>query len=116
MLGDVAREAAERFADTTAYIAADGSPLSYRGLDHRADEVAAGLRSRGVGEGDVVALVLPQSPEYMVTYIAAARLGAVTAGVNTRLSPPERAAVLAIADAKLVVDSLDAVDALRVAG
>ena len=31
----------------------------------------------------MVALVLPQLPEYFVLYIAAARLGAITAGVNT---------------------------------
>ena len=93
MLGDVAKEAAERFGERTAYVAPDGSTLSFAELDRAADEVAVGLQRRGVGEGDVLALVLPQTPEYMVTYIAAARLGAITAGVNTRLSAPERAAM-----------------------
>jgi acyl-CoA synthetase (AMP-forming)/AMP-acid ligase II len=116
MLGRVAREAAERFADHTAYVAPDGRTISYRELDRRADEVAAGLAKQGVREGDVVALVLPQLPHYFVLYIAAARLGAITAGVNTRLSATERAAVLQIADAKLVVDDPDAIDDLRVEG
>jgi acyl-CoA synthetase (AMP-forming)/AMP-acid ligase II len=116
MLGDVAKEAAERFGDTTAYVSADGRALSYRDLDRMADEVASGLARRGVVEGDVVALVLPQAPEYMVMYIAAARIGAITAGVNVRLSAPERAAVLATAGPKLVIDHVDAIDELRVAG
>jgi acyl-CoA synthetase (AMP-forming)/AMP-acid ligase II len=90
--------------------------VSYRELDQLADEVAVGLARAGVREGDVVALVLPQTPEYFVAYIAAARIGANTAGVNARLSAPERAAVLASADAKLVIDSIDGVLGLAVAG
>src|SRR5689334_12321616 len=97
MLGRVAREAAERFGDDTAYVAPAGWSLSYRDLDRVADEVACGLVSRGVREGDVVALVLPQTPEYLVAYVAAARIGAITAGVNPKLAPPERAAVLTAA-------------------
>jgi acyl-CoA synthetase (AMP-forming)/AMP-acid ligase II len=116
MLGNVAKEAAERFGDTTAYVAPNGWVLSYRDLDRMADEVAVGLSTRGVGEGDVVALVLPQTPEYFVAYIAAARLGAITAGVNARLAAPEQAAVLATADPKMVVDTPSAVLELRVPG
>lgn len=116
MLGVIAKDAAERFGDTTAYVASDGSAVSYRELDRMADEVAAALTRRGVGEGDVIALVLPQSPEYFVAYIAAARIGAITAGVNVRLSAPERAAVLATADPKLVIDELSSVHELRAPG
>ena len=113
MLGRTAKEAAERFGDTTAYVAPNGWALSYRELDRMADEVAVGLARQGVGEGDVVALVLPQTPEYVVAYVAASRLGAITAGVNVRLSAPERAAVLSIADPKVVIDDPTAVHALR---
>ncbi len=67
------------------------------------DEVAVGLSRRGVREGDVVALVLPPSGEYLVAYVAAAKLGAITAGVNDRLSPAERDAVLDTAGARLVL-------------
>ena len=53
---------------------------TYADLDRISDEVAAGLARRGVGEGDVVALVLPPGPEYLLAYLAAAKLGAITAG------------------------------------
>ncbi len=115
MLGRVAREAAERFADHTAYVVPDGRTMSYRELDRRADEVAAGLAGHGVREGDVVALVLPQLPDYVVLYIAAARVGAITAGVNTRLSASD-ATDPDIAAPKLIVDDPDTVDELRVEG
>jgi cyclohexanecarboxylate-CoA ligase/acyl-CoA synthetase len=40
--------------------------------------VAAGLRSLGVRAGDRIAVQLPNWPEYVLTYFALARLGAVT--------------------------------------
>ena len=53
----------------------------------------------------MLALVLPSCPEHVVLYAAAAKLGAVTAGVNHRLTPHERDAVLGVADADLVVST-----------
>lgn len=103
MLGEVTAEAGRRFGDAPAYVACAGWTVSYAQLDRLSDEVAAGLRSRGVGLGDVVALALPPIPEYPVAYLAAAKVGAVTAGINPRLSAPERARVLSAARAKLVL-------------
>jgi acyl-CoA synthetase (AMP-forming)/AMP-acid ligase II len=103
MLPSTTREAARRFADATAYVAADGWTLSYRDLDRVSDEVAAGMTRRGVSAGDVVALVLPPGPEYLLAYLAAAKVGAITAGVNDRLAPAERDGVLAIAGPRVVI-------------
>ncbi len=103
MLGSVVSEAAGRFGDATCVVAADGWTVSYDELHTASDEVAAGLLERGVGEGDVVALVLPSTPEHLVAYAAAAKIGAVTAGVNARLTTPERTAVLARARPRLVL-------------
>jgi acyl-CoA synthetase (AMP-forming)/AMP-acid ligase II len=103
MLPATTREAARRFADATAYVTADGWKLSYRDLDRVSDEVAAGMTRRGVSAGDVVALVLPPGPEYLLAYLAAAKIGAITAGVNDRLAPAERDALLAIAGPRMVI-------------
>src|SRR5512144_1655310 len=54
MLPAIAREAAEQFADATAYVAPDGWALSYRDLDRTSDEVAVGLARRGLTAGDVL--------------------------------------------------------------
>ncbi len=72
-------------------------------MDRVSDEVAAGLQARSVGIGDVVALVLPSSPEYLVAYLAAAKVGAITAGVNDKLAAGERNGVLGIARPALVL-------------
>lgn len=103
MLARLAREAARRFGDRIAYVAPGGWSLTYGELDLLSDEVAAGLAARGIGEGAVVALVLPTLPEYVIAYLAAAKVGAITAGVNIRLAPPEREAVLARANPDLVL-------------
>ena len=103
MLGELIGEAARRFGDHPAFVAAEGWSLSYADLARLSDEVAAGLSRRGVGIGDVVAMVLPPIPEWFVVYLAAAKLGAVTTGVNARLSRPERARVLQVAGPRVTV-------------
>jgi acyl-CoA synthetase (AMP-forming)/AMP-acid ligase II len=115
VLGDVVREAAARYGETALYVTPDGHELSYAALDRRSDEVALGLAARGVRAGDVVALILPSGPAYAVAYVASAKIGAVTAGVNDRLSPPERLRCLAVARPRLVVASTELVRATEVA-
>jgi acyl-CoA synthetase (AMP-forming)/AMP-acid ligase II len=97
--------AANRFGERNAYVTEGGWFVTYADIDRVSDEVAGGFAKRGVGAGDVVALVLPPGPEYLLAYCAAAKLGAITAGVNDRLSARERDAVLEIAGPKLVVDT-----------
>src|SRR5206468_11823647 len=48
------------------------------------DRVAAGLAARGLRPGEVAALLLPSTPLYPIAYLGAARLGAVTTGINVR--------------------------------
>ena len=107
MLDRTLRAAAERWGPAPAYVATQGWTVSYADLDRLAGEVAVGLAERGLREGDVLALVLPPTPEYLIAYLAAARLGATTAGVNARLTPDERTAVLARAGASLVLATPD---------
>jgi acyl-CoA synthetase (AMP-forming)/AMP-acid ligase II len=114
-LPDTVAEAARRFGDRTAYVAPDGRPLTYADIDRISDEAAVGLAVRGVRMGDVVAVTLPPGVEYLLTYCAVAKLGAITAGINDRLSARERDAMLDVADPKLVVVGADEVHDLLVA-
>ncbi len=103
MLAEIAAEAAERFGPAPAFVADEGLTLSYEQFDRLADEAAVGLAELGVGEGDVVGLLLPSVPEHFVAYVAAAKLGALTAAVNPKLVHTERAAVLRAANPLVVV-------------
>lgn len=103
MLPAIAREAARRFGDAPALAAADGWSVSYRDLDRRSDAVASALARRGIGAGDLVSLVLPSTPDYVVAYLAAAKVGAVTTGVNPNLTALERARIVDRAGPDLVL-------------
>ena len=111
-LAATVREAAIRFGPRAAFVDPDGRRLSYADLHARSDAVAAGLRSAGIGPGDVVLLRLPSDSTYVVAFAAVAKLGAIAAGVNPRLAPPEQAAVARIAGGALVLSSVDQVEAL----
>jgi len=96
-------EAARRFGERTAYVAEAGWSLTYTDLDRASDAAAVGLARHGVGIGDVVGVVLPPTPDFLIAYLAIAKVGAIIAGVNDRLTPPERRVVLERADPKLVL-------------
>ena len=95
---------AERLAGRPAMIAADGSEvITYGELPGRIGRMAAGLRELGLGRGDVLALVLPNVPEFVVAFHAAATLGAVVTPVNPSFTPDEARRQLADSGARLVV-------------
>jgi acyl-CoA synthetase (AMP-forming)/AMP-acid ligase II len=116
VLAVTVREAARRSGDLTAFVDPDGSRLSYRELDRRSDAIAARLADRGVGEGERVVLRLPSDSRYVLAYAAAAKLGAVTAGINPRLAPPEQQALVELAEPALVLTAGEDVDDLERAG
>ena len=105
MLTGIARRAAIEFADVDAFVTEHGWSITYAELDRAADEVAAGLADHGIGSGDVVVLATPSNVDYVVVYLAAARLGAITAGLNPRFTGAELRACLAVLDPDLVVAS-----------
>jgi len=59
-----------------------GAVVDYRSLDRLARSLEAGLRRLGIGAGDVLAVQLPNSLEFIVTLLAATRLGAITQTVH----------------------------------
>lgn len=98
-LPDVLRDAARSAPDVEAFVepAVDGSArrsLTFGAWDRASDGVAGLLGSLGAGRGRVVCLWLPSSIDYMVCYAAAAKLGAVTSGVNPRLGAGEVRSIL----------------------
>jgi long-chain acyl-CoA synthetase len=66
-----------------------GRTTSYRDLVEAIDRVAAGLRERGVGKGDTVAIVLPNCPQHIIAFYAILRLGAIAVEHNPLYTPRE---------------------------
>ncbi|WP_334152139.1 long-chain-fatty-acid--CoA ligase [Microbacterium sp.] len=59
-----------------------GAVTTYRELGAQIERAAEGLRRLGVGSGDRVALVLPNSPQHVVAFYATLRLGAIVVEHN----------------------------------
>ena len=85
-----------------------GAEMSYDELLKAVDAVAAGLHLRGIRKGDTVALMLPNSPQYIVAYYACQRIGAIVTGVNPIYKPQEVLHQLKTTHAKalIVLDAL----------
>jgi acyl-CoA synthetase (AMP-forming)/AMP-acid ligase II len=121
---DVLRAAAEVNSQVEAYVemadagtsgllpvGSDGRRrMTFAQWDAAADAVAGLLAGQGVGRGDVVCLILPSSIDYAICYQAAARLGAITTGVNLRLAPAEQASITTRTRPAVTVVDTDMVD------
>lgn len=59
-----------------------GGTLNYRKLNELVDRFAASLYQLGVRKGDRIGLMLPNSPQFVITFFAAMRLGAVIVNIN----------------------------------
>ncbi len=89
----------EAFVDTHS-----GRRFSFAELDARANRTANFLASElGVRKGDRVALLLMNSPEFMESFFAIAKLGAVCVPLNWRLVPAELQFILKDAGATTAI-------------
>lgn len=59
-----------------------GNPITYAELDRRVGRLAAGLAQLGLGKDDIVAVQLPNVPEFVISYLALASIGAVMQTVH----------------------------------
>ena len=85
--GLLAKNAAARPAK--AAIIQAGRLITYRELDNETGRWAARLRSAGVRQGDTVAIVLPNCPEFVFAFFAAMRVRAVAMPLNPNYTAGE---------------------------
>ncbi|MCW3845368.1 amino acid adenylation domain-containing protein, partial [Micromonospora yasonensis] len=106
----VARRAtATPHAPAVAYL---DRTLTYAELDDRATRLARALRARGVSDEDTVGVCLPGGPDWVVTFLAVLRAGAVYLPLDPQLPEARLAHLLADAEARLVVTAAGAAEAL----
>jgi acetyl-CoA synthetase len=77
--------------------------LTYAELRHAVARLANGLKSLGIGKGDVVAIYLPNLPEAFIAIHACNRIGAIYTVLFAGFSPDAVALRLQTAHAKLVI-------------
>src|ERR1700739_3561389 len=76
---------------------------TYAQLRDAALAYARALRAQGIGPGDRVLLIAPTVPEFVITYLGIAALGAVVVPVNTMSTRAELEYFISDAGCSLVV-------------
>lgn len=82
---------------------ATGRRFDYMELNKRSDQVANALRASGVKHGDRVGLLLMNGVEFVETFFAVAKIGAVNVPLNWRLVGDELEFILKDAGATVLV-------------
>ncbi len=102
---------AEQHPDGVAVVfaAEDGSetPITWRALERRANQVAHYFEARAVDDGDMIVVALRNSPEHLFSVFGAWKLGASILPLRWDLPVWERDRLLAVASPKLVVAGWD---------
>ena len=80
--------AARYYAQRTAFVV-DGAAVSFKALHERVQKIAAALVAHGFVAGDRLALLLPNSPEYIELIYACSWIGVTAVPINARLSAAE---------------------------
>jgi long-chain acyl-CoA synthetase len=112
-LNDLLQNAARTYADKPAtnfvlrYLLGGrytvGGKLTYRQLNEQVDRMATALYQLGVRKGERVAVMLPNSPHYVITFFAAIRIGAIVVNINPTYTSRELAHQVNDAGAETIV-------------
>lgn len=113
-IGAFVAERAATMGDAPAAIwFEDGITLSYADLDRRSDTLAAALLARGIRKGAHVALMMPNVPEFVLSWFALAKLGAVLVPTNTAYTSAELDYLLNQSDAQALITDASLLPALQ---
>jgi len=99
---DVVEAQARATPDAVAFYFLDRT-MTYAQLDAGANRVAHWAKASGVARGDVVALLMENRPEYVMTWLGLLKAGAVAALINTNLRGLPLAHSISIANARLAI-------------
>lgn len=93
--------------------ALDGPMLTYADTDRRVNRLAHGLAALGVGRGDRVLVMLPNTLDVLLVWLAVNRLGAVQVPVNSAYVGFFLEHVVANSGARLIVIAADFAERVR---
>jgi fatty-acyl-CoA synthase len=114
-IGKVFQERAEQHADRL-FLKFDDREITYREANETVNRYAAVLAARGVGHGDVVGIMLRNSPEPVLIMLAAVKCGAISGMLNYHQRGDVLAHSLGLLSAKVVIADPDFVDPIKESG
>ncbi|HXQ45585.1 MAG TPA: class I adenylate-forming enzyme family protein [Caulobacteraceae bacterium] len=82
------RRAADRFAGQE-FLAHGARRISFSAAERESAALARGLLALGLGKASRVGLMMPNSPDWVLAWLASARMGALTVAMSSLYQPPE---------------------------
>jgi len=103
---DVLRRGVDRFGDREM-IVTPTDRLTYAEVDRRSRARAKQMIAAGIGKGSRIAVHLPNDAEWIVTFFAAGRVGALLMPFSAAYKPAELRKALQLGDVQLLVASTE---------
>ncbi len=104
-LAQMLERSAEKFCDDTALFFVD-KKISYKELYRQSERLAQGLRNLGVKKNDRVALFLYNCPEFVISFFAIIKAGAICVTINNMLKEHEVDFILRDCGAKIIITAV----------
>ena len=86
-----------------SFIVFEGKPLSFAQFSERVNRLANAFRELGVQKGDCIGMLQVNCPQYVETYFAAAKLGAIFVPLNFRAKTDELVHMIGHAEVKALL-------------
>lgn len=84
-------------------IVKDGNTATFEDIERRAAAMARGLLRAGAGKESRIGFLLPNGPEWLISWLAITRIGAIAVPLSTLFSVPELAYAVSHADLSMLV-------------
>jgi acyl-CoA synthetase (AMP-forming)/AMP-acid ligase II len=101
-IGEAIRRAADLWGDHD-FVVLPTERMTYRQAEQRSRSLARRMLAAGIGKGSRVGVFYTYSTEFVITWLAAVRVGAVVMPFSSIYAPAELRAVLRIGDVQLLL-------------
>jgi len=101
-LGRILDQTADRFGDSPA-IVYHHDRWNYRQLLERVNRLAGALASLGVHKGDRILLTLPNCPEFVTSFFAIQKLGAIVVNAGPLVGPDDLSHIIKVSRPRAVI-------------
>lgn len=82
-------------------------------MNSAANRVAHWAREQGIRKGSTVALLMKNRPEFYITWLGLAKIGATAALINTNLTTKPLLHALTVSSADVLILGVEMLDALE---
>ena len=112
MLKQLLLEAVKAFSEKTALVY-DNLKISYKELYSHVSSLSKGLSSIGLGQGDCVALVLPNCPEFAIAFYSLAQLNGIVLPLNHLFKAEEISHYISDSNARAIITDMKRAELCR---